>query len=45
MWWRIEQNGPHEWAIRNARGEVHFAQTPEEAVRLMVALKAQEDAR
>lgn len=37
MTWHIEQNGPHEWCVR--RGDVrHFAQTPEDAVRLMRAL-------
>lgn len=31
-----------EWAVRNSRGEVHFARTAEDAVRLMVALKKAE---
>jgi hypothetical protein len=46
MRWRIEQRADGEWAVHNrASNEVHFAQTPEDAVALLVALrKAEENA-
>lgn len=40
--WRIEQNGAHEWCVRRGASERHFAQTPEDAVRLMRALEAED---
>lgn len=38
MTWKIEQNAPNEWAVRKG-SEVHFAQTPEDAVSLKSALE------
>ena len=39
MSWKIEQMGPNEWSVRHGN-EVHYAQTAEDAVKLMMALEA-----
>lgn len=38
MNYRIEQSGEHEWVVHKG-DERHFARTPEDAVRLKVALE------
>ena len=43
MYWRIEQQGAHEWRVFKGC-ETHFAQTAEAAVELKIALERAESA-